>query len=112
MDRERIDRFFDLRLGMPREHLQQLVGVDYSTVYRWCTGRAAPHPAVLALLRLMAAGDLAVLGGAEWDGWRLDRNGLHGAWMRRPLKPHHIFRLPSLEAEAARPRHPQMRLFD
>lgn len=112
MDSSSINRFLELRLGMPRAELEAVMGVDSTTVYRWCTGRSQPHPAVLALLRLMSAGDLSILGGPAWDGWVLNRNGLHGAWNRRPFQPWHIMRLPSLEAEAARPKHPQLRLFD
>jgi hypothetical protein len=108
---DRIDQFLELRWGLKRPELAELLGVDPVTVWRWCTGRAAPHPAVLAVLRMMSAGELDILGGRDWRGWRLDRGGLWCPWFRRPFQPEHVMRLPSLEREAARPRHPQMELF-
>lgn len=108
---DRIDAFLELRWGLKRTELAELFGVDAVTVWRWCTGRAAPHPAVLAALRLVGAGELELLGGADWRGWSLSRAGLSCAWMRRPFSPEHIMRLPMLERELARPKHPQMELF-
>lgn len=110
-----VDTFFDAHLGIGRDELARLAGVDPSTVWRWVKGHQQPHPAVLALVKILQEGDLRPLGGDDWDGWLLGRRGLVGPWTRRPFLPEHIMRIPALEArirELERPGERQMRLFD
>ena len=108
---DRIGRFLELAYGMRLTDLERLCGVDRSTVYRWTRGDSTPPPAALRLLEVVRLGELAPMGGADWDGWILNRNGLFAPWQRRPFLPAHILRLPELLAERTRPQHPQLSLF-
>jgi hypothetical protein len=112
---DNVDRFFDVQLGIGRDELARLAGVDPSTVWRWIKGHQQPHPAVLSLVSILQQGELRPLGGPLWDGWILGRAGLLGPWMKRPMSPEHIMRIPILEArirQLERPQERQLRLFD
>lgn len=50
--------------------LRNLCGVHRSTWHRWMTGRGRVPSAVVALLRIVIAGELPQ-GGEPWVGWRL-----------------------------------------
>lgn len=68
-----MDDLDTLRFAPPE--LQTLADVDRRTWRRWLTGRHRIPAAVLALARILAAGELPQ-GGALWSGWRFHDGAL------------------------------------
>lgn len=66
-----------LRGGMSARQARELVGVDRRTWRRWEAGAARiPHAAV-ALLKVVAGGELPAAAGTQWDGFRFVRGALY-----------------------------------
>lgn len=105
------DDWLNMTWGMSAQEVAQLLGVHRTTVWRWIRGDSPVPGPVLAFFRARS-GDLEMLGGPDWRGWRLDRAGLHAPWHRRPFRPDEIWELPTLRGRlAGLLREPQLSLF-
>lgn len=84
------EEFRDLVAGCSEEQLADYLQVNLKTFRRWKRGTTkAPHSAVIAL-RLHLGGELAALGGPDWQGFTLQGGKLHAPSFHRPFDPFQI----------------------
>lgn len=95
------DEFRDLVAGCCEQRLADFLHVSLKTFRRWKAGTASPpHSAILAL-QWHLWGDLAAIGGPDWQGFTLQGGKLHAPSFHRPFDPlqlHAMF----FEVQAAR----------
>lgn len=77
-------KFSDLVAGCDEKTLAAFLGVSLLTFRRYKSGESRPPAAAVKLLRLHLDGDLAAVGGPDWDGFRLAKDGkfYHPFWGR------------------------------
>jgi len=68
--------FRDLIAGVNQTYLLELLDIGPATLRRWKTGKARIPKAAVQYLRIVLDGDLAALGGDQWQGFRLGKDGL------------------------------------
>lgn len=76
--------FADLVAGCAEKPLADFLGVNLATFRNWKRGRCRAPVAAVKLLQLHLDGDLSALGGPDWEGFRLARDGkfYHPFWAR------------------------------
>jgi hypothetical protein len=77
------EEFRDLIAGTPDNMLYRYLGIGASTFRRYKTG-GAPIPIPVEKLLRLRLGDLSVLGGRDWEGFRFGVDGLfyHPFWKK------------------------------
>lgn len=82
--------FCDLIAGIDLQYLADYLHISPKTLKRYKTGATVPHAVVIAV-RLKLSGDLAALGGNQWQGFTICKDGLMylPGW-RGGFEPHQI----------------------
>ncbi len=85
------EEFRDLVAGVGDTYLCQFLGVGAATFRRWKTGKARIPEAVIKLLHIKLDGDLSSIGGKDWEGFAINRDGtLTLPLFHRPIPPRRI----------------------
>jgi hypothetical protein len=88
--------------GVSIAELAAIARVDRSTASRWKAGLARVPHAVVALVRLRIFGELELVLGAAWSGWRLTREGaLQAPGWRAPFTAGEVLAMPFLYGQIA-----------